>query len=237
MRGAQPRGLDVFDDLAKAFPGYRPATVFDVGANDGDATGDCLGQYPDTRVFACEPVSRAYDRLQRRFADDDRVTCLQVALGAEPASASIVTHESAVLSSLSPHALVRSTAGAEEETVIVETVDRIAAANGVDHLGMLKIDTEGYDLEVLRGANDMLRREGIDLIETETSMSPDNLSHVAFDEIRALLGNFGFQIFGFYDQVPEWTTGRPQLRRCNVVFASPKMIVTYDKGPPSGLLS
>jgi FkbM family methyltransferase len=236
-RPAQPRGLDVFDDLAKAFGGYRPVTVFDVGANDGDTTAECLGEYPESRVFACEPVNRAFDRLQNRFAGDDRVTCLQVALGSEPGEASIVTHESAVLSSLAPHALVRSTAGSHEETVTVETVDRIVATQGIDRVGLLKIDTEGYDLEVLKGATDLLGREAIDLIEVEVSMSPENLSHVAFADVVALLSGYGFRIFGLYDQIPEWTLGRPQLRRANVVFVSAAMIAAHDTGPPAGLLA
>ena len=234
-RRAQPRGIDFLDDLARAFDGYRPTTVFDVGANVGDASAACLARFPEAAIVAFEPVAETFERLRGRFADDDRVRCLHLALGAERATASIVTHESAVLSSLAADALVREVAGTTTETVTVDTVDAVSESCGVGHVNLLKIDTEGYDLEVLKGARRMLEREAIDLIETEVSMSPDNRAHVPFDAVRAMLGEFGFEIFGLYDQTPEWTLGRANLRRCNVAFVAPHLIGAFDQGPPAGL--
>jgi hypothetical protein len=59
----------------------------------------------------------------------------------------------------------------------------------------------------------------------ECSMNPANDSHVPFSEIYEHLTKFGFALFGFYEQVREWPTREPHLRRCNVCFISQKVIM------------
>jgi hypothetical protein len=84
----------------------------------------------------------------------------------------------------------------------------------------MKIDTEGYDLHVLRGARGMLADQKIDLVQVEAGISPENVRHVRLEAMKSYLEERDYFLFGFYDQVPEWPTGRPHLRRANAVFIS-----------------
>lgn len=47
------------------------------------------------------------------------------------------------------------------------TLDRFCADNGIDAIDVLKIDTEGFELEVLKGAQDVLNRRRIRFIYAE----------------------------------------------------------------------
>jgi hypothetical protein len=53
------------------------------------------------------------------------------------------------------------------EMVAVSTVDEVCSTEGIERIDFLKIDTEGYEMDVLLGAADMLERNRIDAIQFE----------------------------------------------------------------------
>jgi FkbM family methyltransferase len=53
------------------------------------------------------------------------------------------------------------------EQVAVTTLDEHARENGLDSFALVKIDTEGHDLAVLRGARGLLGRQGISVVQFE----------------------------------------------------------------------
>ncbi len=88
----------------------------------------------------------------------------------------------------------------------------------------MKVDTEGFDLEVLRGAKSLIESGAIDLIQVEAGMNPENEDHIYFEHFTAYLQDYGYRIFGIYEQGPERLTHPAKLRRANIVFASPSLI-------------
>src|SRR5690606_15807787 len=89
-------------------------------------------------------------------------------------------------------------------------------------IDLLKIDTEGHDLLVLEGARTMLSNQSIAIIHIEAGISSDNHRHVPFSAIQSFMNEFGYRSFAIYEQVHEWPTGRPDLRRINAAFISPE---------------
>ena len=82
----------------------------------------------------------------------------------------------------------------------------------------MKIDTEGYDFEVLKGSAGMLRKGTVVFILIETGFSPDDSRHVYIGDMREYLNRFKYSILGIYDQALEWS-GEKRLRYANVLFA------------------
>ncbi len=68
----------------------------------------------------------------------------------------------------------------------------------------MKIDTEGYDLEVLRGAESLLTHQRVDLVQVEAGMNRDNHRHVTFILLTEYLERFNYRLFGIYNQSGEW---------------------------------
>ena len=92
-------------------------------------------------------------------------------------------------------------------------------------IGLLKIDAEGHDLEVLYGFERMLKEMRVDLVEAEVGMNPENRRHVPFEAVKRYLEHRGYRLFLIYKQRRETPFGRgAMLRRCNVVFASAKLL-------------
>jgi FkbM family methyltransferase len=67
--------------------------------------------------------------------------------------------------------LVRPEYSSGEEQVQVTTVDDFVAANALPHIHLLKVDAEGFDLNVLRGADSTLSEGRISLVLTEVTTS------------------------------------------------------------------
>lgn len=210
-----PRGIDLAADLARWLPEFRADVVFDVGAHRGQSTERFLRWFPQAQVFAFEPVSQTYRELVARFGTERRVRTEQCAFGRVPGEATMrLEGRSDMYAIAKPDA-----AGiAPTEQVRVETVDGFAAREGITHIGLLKIDTEGYDLAVLEGAESLLAKGTIDLVQVEAGWHEENRRHVPAEQLKAHLEVRGFRLFGIYDQKEEWTTGDAWLRRADLVF-------------------
>lgn len=169
---AQTRwGVDAYLDLAKLL-GRNVSQVFDVGANVGQSALTLSSTFPRARIHSFEPIPAAFDVLRSATAHLPSVTCVNSAL-AESAGTSHLTFDvnATTLGTLSPEApfLVRNTPEASRRTiqVSVDTVDRFCAAQGIRHIDLLKIDTEGCDDRVLKGARGMLTEGAVTAILTE----------------------------------------------------------------------
>jgi hypothetical protein len=105
-----------------------------------------------------------------------------------------------------------------ETPVQVTTVDEFCVDRGVDHIDLLKTDTQGFDLEVLKGGAGLMRDSRIRLIYMEVIFSDLYVGQARFDdEYRFLIDN-GFRFMSFYDferldgKTPGW---------CDALFANP----------------
>ena len=116
-------------------------------------------------------------------------------------------------------------AGQTLESVPVVRLDDFCLQNGMRRVGLLKIDTEGHDLEVLRGAEALLGNSTIDVVQVEAGMTRRNDLHVPFRAFEDFFGERDYLLFGFYDQKHEWS-GEPQLRRADAVFVSSRVVNT-----------
>ena len=130
--------------------------VIDVGACEGDWTVAALKQWPGAVVHAFEPAPTSYDRLVERLGD--RARCVQAACGEQQGSATLfsVPGQPGLTSlhnrDLSGHGLAMT----ETVEVAVTTLAHYCQQQQIERIDYLKVDAEGHDLAVLRGAGDLL---------------------------------------------------------------------------------
>src|SRR4051812_14085276 len=72
--------MSVLPTLIRRFPDWEPAVVFDVGANVGQSVEDFATHYPNTRIFAFEPIAKTYEALCAHVEGNDKVSAHRVAL-------------------------------------------------------------------------------------------------------------------------------------------------------------
>ena len=107
------------------------------------------------------------------------------------------------------------------EVVTITTVDSFVKDQGITGLDILKIDTEGFDLHVLRGAAETLRRGWIKVIMVECGLGRKIARFVPLDEMCSHLDGFGFRLMGIFDQ-REWN-GENRIGLCNALFVSDQL--------------
>jgi FkbM family methyltransferase len=213
-----PPGCDFFDDVQRVFPNFQFHLIVDVGANVGQSAIAFANRFTNAKIISVEPVSGTFEELRKNVATYRNVTCCQLAFGSSVGTSVIV--------STADSSMNRVEEGGGEGAHKIErtTLDAFCSEQNIDHISFLKIDTEGGDLEVLRGAAAMLKDRKIDFVEVEAGMHCDNHYHVPMEALKSTLEQHGYRLFGIYEQVSEWPTNEPHLRRSNLVFLSSLMI-------------
>jgi FkbM family methyltransferase len=214
-----PHGFDAGYDITERMPEVH--TIVDVGANVGQSTLTYARLWPAARIYSFEPFSDALAQLKANTASHDRIVCVGCALGAAAGSARVALERGSVnnslLNAIGQESEVRP--GSAVEEIAIRTLDEFCQSERIDRIDLLKVDTEGTDLEVLQGAARLLGGQAISFVQVEAGMNPRNRKHVPLQVLQATLEPLGYSLFGLYDQIPEWS-GEARLRFCNAMFVS-----------------
>ena len=161
-RAAFRRGvLPTFEHQA-ILRALRPALVVDVGANRGQFSLDIRCAVPSARVIAFEPLGHEADIYCEIFANTPTHSLHRVALGAADGSASLHVSAARDSSSLLPigerqSEIFPGTHEVSTEIVEVRTLDYFIDELRSGDPALLKVDVQGAELDVLRGATESLR--------------------------------------------------------------------------------
>ena len=176
-------------------------TIIDVGANRGQFSLFAIRSFPRARIIAFEPLATPAERYRAVFAGDDRIRLFRAALGSESGQAvmHVAGHDDA--SSLLPitarqKALFRGTGEVRTETVRVGRLSDFIDALDIEPPAVLKLDVQGYELEVLRGCEDLLSRFAY--IYAEASFVELYEGQTLADELIAWLRARGYALSGVY---------------------------------------
>lgn len=145
--------------------GDKKATILDVGANKGEYTVLLKKLFPNSIIHAFEPIPDLHRTIVKKTDRHEEVNVHQTALGDEIGSMPI--HYTAAQSGLTSMVAKRFDGSGEVLQVPIDTIDNFCAANDIDHIHFLKIDVEGFELNVLKGAAAMLREKRIECIQFE----------------------------------------------------------------------
>ena len=190
-----PIGTDLRIDLARNGV-TDPATIFDVGANVGQTYARFRREFPQARIYCFEPVKRTFEQLTLATSGDPLAVAEQIALGDRAGQKEIRTNS--VLPDLNT---LRDDlmSGSSSEVVNIDTVDDYVRRNSIDGIDVLKIDTEGYEIPVLQGAEESLDGGRIRTVFAEVGFERDNQRNTGLMELTELLLPKGYSFYGLYD--------------------------------------
>lgn len=107
------------------------------------------------------------------------------------------------------------------ELVTITTLVSFCAEQNISRIELLKTDTEGSDLEVLKGAEAILRSKEIRFILTEATLHPNDGYHTSFFHATEYLSGFGYYFVDLYDHAfASSSPTRPPLDYCNALFTA-----------------
>jgi FkbM family methyltransferase len=177
---------------------YAINCVLDVGANTGQFARNLRRVGYQGHICSFEPVEAAYTALSASFRKDARWAGYNYALGSQNTQQTfhIALESTAMSSFLQPQSADWKLREVAVEVKRLDTVYQgVIAATGLQHPRVfLKMDTQGYDLEVFNGAENCL--DQVLGIQSEVSVKPVYVGMPHYlDTIRSY-ENYGFLLYG-----------------------------------------
>lgn len=223
------KGIDICQDINHYLPTVSVELIFDIGANIGQSVSVYQNWFPKAVIHCFEPVETAFEKLVTSTRNNENIKCHKLAFGSEDKTGMLeINSDLSVMSKISSPTLDLEETSLKK-IISIKTLDSFCQQNGIDKINYMKIDTEGFDYEILIGAKQLLKTEKIDILEVEVGMYPGNEWHVPFEKIKLYLENHNYLIFGIYDQTLEWTKNQTNLRRVNAAFISSKLALSTAK--------
>ena len=145
--------------------------IFDVGANKGQFATLLLNHLDgyNLSVHSFEPATHTFQMLQQNLKDHKQIRLNNIGLGEKPGKFTLYYNDiGSGWASLTKRKLAHF--GIEfdlSEIVTIDTVDNYCLKNDIHNIDLLKLDVEGHELDVLRGAENMFQSHSIKMVSFE----------------------------------------------------------------------
>jgi FkbM family methyltransferase len=169
--------------------GFNPGLVFDVGAYRGDFARVCKKIWPATQVACFEPQHSILPALRRYASTTPQVHVFEFLLGPEESN-QVVLNEADTASSI-----LLEKDGPKHPIAMykMRTVDSVIESETQRAPDFLKLDVQGYELEVLKGATSYLNEIQVILAELNFLDLHEGISLI--DEVVRWLAERGWVAF------------------------------------------
>jgi FkbM family methyltransferase len=190
---------------------YRVDLVVDVGANSGQYAGAIRAAGYRGRIVSFEPLRKPHAELATAATADTAWECRQLALGQRRCTTRVNVSEDSRNSSVLAVGNRHLRAVPDSRTVEIESVSMVrldeiwAGVAREARRPYLKIDVQGYELEVLRGATEALG--AFSLVEVKLSMAPVYVGGPLFVDVFGFLRAQGFAPIAFEGVLDDEETG------------------------------
>ena len=194
----QDNGEDSF--IANILPGFLNNTInpliFDVGANVGNYSLALSRHFKDASIYAFEPVAKTFDLLTTNV-DGSLIKTYNLGFSDKQGVGKIfntLNSEDTEIASLYPDVfggVFKSDAEITSDEFSMDTIDEFCVANNIQAIDFLKIDVEGHELFVLKGAAEMIRKGCVKIIQFEFN-AHNVYSRVFLRDFYLALDNFEF---------------------------------------------
>lgn len=207
------------DDVVSQLRSRSEPMILDVGANVGTSALEFRRLFPQAQLHSFEPVASTFSQLQAKVGGHPRTTCHHMALGSTNGPQEIHIFPDSEMNSLlalDPKGTFYAKKASHEETIQVQRLDDFAQQHNLQQIDLLKIDTQGFDLEVLRGAGDFLQPKSVRLVKVEVIFEPMYEMQNSLSQLLDYLQPRGYYPLGFYDGIRHQQ--ERHIRWCDVIF-------------------
>ena len=221
--GHQIRKTDVYSSqklrYRRLFSLLNLNLILDVGANAGQFAQLCRTVDYRGKILSFEPSSTAYQRLQTAAASDPLWTVAGIALGATTGETEINVSADSFCSSILPmldsHLSAAPRSGyLHKEKVLIRRLDDVLPPPAFKSRTLLKLDVQGFELQVLTGAPRILSQALA--VQLEMSLLPLYQGETLMPEMSAAMSDHGFHLWDLEPSFRDPTTGR--LLQVDAIF-------------------
>lgn len=178
--------------------------VIDVGANEGQFSQQ-LRTFYDGEILSFEPVTSVFEKLAKAASADPKWHAFKLALGSSETTLTINVSDNTVFSSLlktNDYCMQRfgdRSLGTREEVVSVRRLDMLLddLIPDIENKRIfLKMDTQGYDMEVFKGLGNKIKH--VNVLQSEVSLISIYEGMPHWTESISILEKAGFGVVGMF---------------------------------------
>ena len=202
------------EKVLKLLVNKNSPVIFDVGANNGSSLIEFMAWWPDSEVHCFEPQEECWPELEGVANSNNKVFINKFALGSEDGrNETFYTHDlntgisgfnkininskdSIDISNISSDS---AKIASHEKTinhprkVLINRSDVYIKEAGIKKIDLLKLDTQGYELEILNGFGDSLK--SVRVIISELMLYDFYDKSISFYEFEKIISPFGFKLY------------------------------------------
>ncbi|MCK5823620.1 MAG: FkbM family methyltransferase [Bacteroidales bacterium] len=185
------------ENILKLFLNKKDDYVFfDVGANVGNYTKLLLKHIPNCKVYSFEPNINTFKILINTFQNQQNVVCINKGLGDYKEQKNLFFYKNdntTAHSSIYENVFIdlHKNKSIKSETVQISTLNDFVKDNNISYIDFIKIDTEGCEYNVLKGAKHFIEENNIGIIQFEFN-EMNIVSKIFLRDFYALLLNYSF---------------------------------------------
>ena len=183
--------------------------IFDVGANEGQSILLYRKYFSNPLFYCFEQDIKAYQSLESKYKSDSCINLNLLGLGDKQEvkifNSYIETGKSSFLKLNENTDFIKYKAksiGTEVKNYLndnyeqkIDTIDNYSKVNNISKINLLKIDTQGYEKNIIQGANKMISENKIDIIKVEIIFSLVYEKNFNIYDIEKLLIPNGYKLF------------------------------------------
>ena len=195
--------------------GFSPAFAVDVGANRGRWTELFLEVFPRCKMLLIEPQPEMRSDLDALCARFPGASWVEVAAGARDETRLQTIWEDTEGSSFLPHPHPERQATGEQRPARVRRLDDLLRERGGAAPDLVKLDVQGFELEVLRGCPGLFGRTELFILESSLYSFLDDLPLLS--EVVAFMSERGYELYDLAGRIRRPLDGA--LAQLDLVFA------------------
>lgn len=189
---------------------YNKPLIFDVGANQGQSILKYLKLMEDPIIHAFEPIDFEYDKLKIKFFNNKNIFLNNFAMGdiienkefnisirTGNSSFNKITENTKWLETRSKQYNVSKDSYIQQKKIVkIDTIDNYVKENNIETIDLLKIDTQGYEDKILKGASKSLEQKKIKIIISEIIFDNTYEKYLTFSDIEKYLIKNNYRMVG-----------------------------------------
>ena len=179
------------------YKGYKPVCVYDIGANKGTWTEETMKFFPNSQFVLFEPQLNLCNEIKEKFIKNKNINIFQLGVGNHDGELTFTMHErdDSCSFNISEEDALRY--GYKQIITPIVRLDSFIIKNNLIPPDILKIDAEGFDIEVLEGAEQIIK-EHVQIILIEVAIMQNKYRNDV-NTVLNYMDAIGFKLFDITD--------------------------------------
>ncbi len=198
------------DQFLKELITNKNPMIFDVGANDGRSIKKFKKFFPESIIHAFEPDKEAFKILSENYNGDKYINLNFFGIGDKNEKQEFFSYRDTGKSSFNKialnskflkyksrvHKVTPENFLKDKYKCEIKTIENYCYEKNINKIDFLKIDTQGYEVNTLTGAENLLKKNNIDIIQLELIFSSIYNQITNIYDIEKQLIPHGYKLFG-----------------------------------------